>query len=274
VVTQQQAVDRLIRTLDGAEATMDDRERRLEVMLHLAATGLAAERVVHEFGRQVKAAFDALAEVRRLLRPADRTGPALSALEASLQTLRNEFRVLAPYEAVERAQRTRNISVREMAELAVTLNREALTAAGIAVAVEGMDFLVKVRPASLVQVLDNLVHNACYWVGTMGEGAPRRIAILLVPEDNRILVVDSGPGIAEETANHVFEPFFTMRAGGKGLGLHISAELMRNLHGRLRLAGPEDAPRVPAWATGAALVAEFDPGVRVAEAAEEAERGA
>ena len=79
VVTQQQAVDRFIQTLDGAEATMQDRERQLEVMLHLAATGLAAERVVHEFGRQAKAANDALVEVRRLLRPADRTGPALCA---------------------------------------------------------------------------------------------------------------------------------------------------------------------------------------------------
>jgi signal transduction histidine kinase len=274
VVTQQQAVDRLIRTLDGAEATIEDRERRLEVMLHLAATGLAAERVVHEFGRQVKAAFDALAEVRRLLRPADRTGPALSALEASLQTLRNEFRVLAPYEAVERAQRTRSTSVQEMAELAVTLNREALTAAGIAVAVEGADFQVKVRPASLVQVLDNLVHNASYWVGVLAEGAPRRVGIMLVPEENKILVIDTGPGIAEETANHVFEPFFTMRAGGKGLGLHISAELMRNLHGRLRLAGAYDGHLVPSWATGAALVAEFDSSVRMGASAEEGERGA
>jgi C4-dicarboxylate-specific signal transduction histidine kinase len=274
VVTQQQAVDRLIRTLDGAEATMEDKERRLEVMLHLAATGLAAERVVHEFGRQVKAAFDALAGVRRLLRPAERAGPALSALEASLQTLRNEFRVLAPYEAVERAQRTRSVSVREMAELAVTLNREALNGAGIAVAVEGGDFLVKVRPASLVQVLDNLMHNACYWVGAMAAGATRRIAILLVEEENRVLVVDTGPGIAEEPANHIFEPFFTLRAGGKGLGLYISAELMRNLRGRLRLAGSDDAHLIPSWTTGAGFVVEFDASVRVGECDEEGERGA
>ncbi len=86
--------------------------------------------------------------------------------------------------------------------------------------------------------------------------------------------MDTGPGIAEETANHVFEPFFTMRAGGKGLGLYISAELMRNLQGRLRLAGADDGHLVPAWATGAALVAVFDPGVRVGASAEEGERGA
>lgn len=273
VITQQQAVDRIIQNLDGAEATIEDRERRLEVMLHLAATGLAAERVVHEFGRQVRAAVEALGEVRKLLRAADRTGSAMSALDASLQTLRNEFRVLAPYEVAERAQRTRSTSVREMAELAVTLNREALDSAGIAASVDGTDFTVKVRPASLVQVLDNLVHNASYWVGARPDGRLRQIAVLLVPERDRVLVVDSGPGIAEETANHVFEPFFTMRAGGKGLGLHISAELVRNLQGRLRLAGPEDADLLPEWATGAALVIEFEPAVRV-DSGEDENRGA
>src|SRR5262249_42205326 len=152
---------RIIQNLDGAEATIEDRERRLEIMLHLAATGLAAERVVHEFGRQVRAAVEALADIRTLVRPADPNGPALSAVDAALQTLRHEFRVLAPYEVADRAQRTRSTSARELAELALTLNRESLTAAGITAAVEGEDFVLKVRPSSLVQILDNLVHNAC-----------------------------------------------------------------------------------------------------------------
>jgi signal transduction histidine kinase len=273
VITQLQAVDRIILNLDGAEATIGDRERRLEIMLHLAGTGLAAERVVHEFGRQVRAAVEALAEIRKLVRPADRNGPALSAMDAALQTLRHEFRVLAPYEVADRAQRTRSTSARELAELALTLNREALTTAGITAAIEGEDFLLKVRPSSLVQVLDNLVHNACYWVSVQAEGRLRRVAILLAGEEDRILVADTGPGIPAEAATHVFDPFFTMRAGGKGLGLHISAELMRNLRGRLRLAGPEDLPIIPGWATGAILVAEFDQGVRV-QVEEEGERGA
>ena len=273
VITQLQAVDRIIQNLDGAEATIEDRERRLEIMLHLAATGLAAERVVHEFGRQVRAAVEALSEIRKLVRPADRNGPALSAMDTALQTLRHEFRVLAPYEVADRAQRTRSTSAREMAELALTLNRETFTAAGITAAIEGEDFLLKVRPSSLVQVLDNLVHNACYWVSVQAEGRPRRVAILLAGDEDRILVADTGPGIPAEAASHVFDPFFTMRAGGKGLGLHISAELMRNLRGRLRLAAPEDAHLIPAWATGAVLVAELEPGVRV-QTGEEGEGGA
>lgn len=272
VVTQVQAVDRLIKNIDGAEASIEDREQRLQVMLHLSATGLAAERVVHEFGRQVRAAVDAVGDIRALLRPADRSGPAITALEAALQTLRNEFRVLAPYEAAERAQRSRNTSAKETGELALTLNSEALTAAGIEVGIEGQDFTVKVRPASLVQVLDNLVHNAWYWVGTLAEGKPRRVGVILDADEGKILVADSGPGVPEESSAHVFDSFFSLRAGGKGLGLHISTELMRNLKGRLRLAGPEDSHLIPGWATGAVFVTEFDASIRVKGAQQEGEK--
>jgi C4-dicarboxylate-specific signal transduction histidine kinase len=266
VVTQVQAVERLIKNIDGAEATIEDREQRLEIMLHLAATGLAAERVVHEFGRQVRAAVDAVADVRTLLRPADRSGPAITALEAALMTLRNEFRVLAPYESAERAQRSRSTSAKEIAELALGLNMESMTAASIGVGVEGQDFTIKVRPASLVQVLDNLVHNAWYWVSTLSGDKPRRVGVILDADEGKILVADSGPGVPEESTAHVFDSFFSMRTGGRGLGLHISTELMRNLQGRLRLAGPEDSHLIPGWATGAVFVAEFDKSVQIKNA--------
>ena len=38
-------------------------------------------------------------------------------------------------------------------------------------------------------------------------------------------VVDNGPGVSPDVAEHVFEPFFTTRADGTGLGLYISREL-------------------------------------------------
>jgi signal transduction histidine kinase len=257
VVTQLEAVDQLIESINGVEAFIGDREEQLDSMLHLAATGLAAERVVHEFGRQVQGAVEALAGVRPLLRPDDRTGPAISALGTALTTLRNEFRVLAPYEVVRPAEPRRDTSVKEACELALGLNRAPLAEAKIEWGLDGKDFVVKVRPASLVQVIDNLVHNACHWVGTLQEGKPRRVGVVLAADEERILVADSGPGIPGESAPHIFDLFFTMRAHGRGLGLYISKEVVRSMKGRLRLAGPEDMRLVPAWATGAVFVVDF-----------------
>jgi hypothetical protein len=49
-VAQREAIGILIQNIDGAEATAKEREQRIDRLLTLAATGLAAERVVHEFG--------------------------------------------------------------------------------------------------------------------------------------------------------------------------------------------------------------------------------
>jgi signal transduction histidine kinase len=44
-------------------------------------------------------------------------------------------------------------------------------------------------------------------------GGPRRLV--------RVRVGDSGPGIAADAMEHIFDPFFTRRAGGSGLGLAL-----------------------------------------------------
>ncbi len=38
-------------------------------------------------------------------------------------------------------------------------------------------------------------------------------------------IIDNGPGIAEDIAAHVFEPFYTTDRSGTGLGLYIAKEL-------------------------------------------------
>ncbi len=252
-VTQREAVDILIDNIDGATATARETSQRLERLLSLAATGLAAERVVHEFGRQVSAASDALASLRRIARDSHDVR-AFDVLDACLATLRNEFRILAPYEAVGRPEKKRDVSAREVVELAVTLNRASLNQHKITVSVDGDDFHIRGRAAALVQVVDNLVHNSCYWIGTLPSGRARRLSVLIDASKRRLIICDSGPGVAEEARAHLFEPFFSMKAGGTGLGLFISREILRRDSGDVAIADRHDIAGLPAWATGAVFI--------------------
>ncbi len=257
-VSQRQAVAMIIDSLAGAAAAEREREQRIDQLLHLAATGMAAERVVHEFGRQVSHALAAVSDLQSASRGNGRAAASLSVLQTCIDTLRNEFRVLAPYEAVERSERTRDVEVRDCAELALVLNHEALEREGITASVEGESFRVRARPAALVQVLDNLVHNACWWLAQRPRENGRRLRLLIDRGRRKVLVADSGPGIHEEAQDHVFEPFFTMRGGsGRGLGLYISSEIMKRMHGALRLARDDERTTVSEWATGAVLVVDF-----------------
>ena len=72
---------------------------------------------------------------------------------------------------------------------------------------------VQADPYQLEQMLDNLLDNA----RSMGP----RIALTVSQAGacGRVGVSDDGPGFSDEARQHLFEPFFTTRTGGTGLGL-------------------------------------------------------
>jgi signal transduction histidine kinase len=258
IVTQRKAVELILQHIDGTEQSIRERDDKLDTLLQLAGTGLAAERVVHEFGRHVVAAGEALAVLRRG-RAGDALDAQLARIDVALETLRSEFRILAPYEMTGAGARAKKIRVKEVAELALELNAGLLARAEIQAGVYGDDWEVTLKVTPLLQILDNLVHNACSWVSRNSPQATRRIGIILDGQCARVLVADTGPGVEQEVAPHVFEAFFSMKAGGKGLGLYISAELARRLGGLLRLGTTEDVSNAASWASGALFILELSP---------------
>ena len=82
------------------------------------------------------------------------------------------------------------------------------------------------------QVLSNLLTNACE---ALDGCAVRRIAISSSRQGEEIVVriEDSGPGLAEEALALVFEPHFTTKEGGMGLGMPICKTIVDAHGGRI-----------------------------------------
>ena len=224
-VTQQEASNRLIKTIEHAIVAegieQNEQNHQRETLLHLAATGMAAERVVHEVGRQVVAAIGAIDAIRQGGVAGQK---ALDVLEACLGTMRNEFRALAPFEGVSRFQKSTPINVREAADVALLLNQAAVDSSGVEVVWEGESFSVQARPASVIQVFDNLIHNALAWMSS-GEGE-KRLLFQFDAHNRSVTIGDTGPGVPVDVAPTIFEPFVSTRPGGRGLGLYVSRSLM------------------------------------------------
>jgi two-component system NtrC family sensor kinase len=96
---------------------------------------------------------------------------------------------------------------------------------------------------ALQQVALNLLTNAAQAVAGNPPGRPRRIHVRTwFDGDVRLRVADTGPGIPDEIAPHVFTPFFTTKEPGQGtgLGLSIAYSLVEAHGGRLTLEPSPD----------------------------------
>jgi two-component system, NtrC family, sensor histidine kinase PilS len=96
----------------------------------------------------------------------------------------------------------------------------------IAIFQESRDLEVSIDPSHLHQVVWNLCDNAIKYGEPRG-GVNIEIKLgRLSPSSRPFLeVADYGPGIEQQAADRIFEPFFTGRKGGTGLGLFIAREL-------------------------------------------------
>lgn len=83
--------------------------------------------------------------------------------------------------------------------------------------------LVKVNRSVLLAALFNMIINAIYWVGKTSD--PPIIQFDFFP--NGFSISDSGPGINPRDQQRIFDPFFSRKPDGRGLGLYIAKTTLK-----------------------------------------------
>ena len=105
---------------------------------------------------------------------------------------------------------------------------------------ESSTLLVLADQVQLQQVILNLIVNAIEAMNFMPDARKLRITSALHDADGVLITIeDSGPGIAPENLDKVFDTFFTTKPAGMGMGLSICRSIIEAHSGRL-------------WASGAA----------------------
>jgi signal transduction histidine kinase len=106
--------------------------------------------------------------------------------------------------------------------------------------------LVKADPVQLQQVVINLIVNAVHAVRDLPEERRRvSVSTFAMEEGNPAIEVrDLGLGVPPEVRSHIFEPFFSTKPEGLGLGLAISKSIVEAAGGRIVADWPREGGAV------------------------------
>jgi signal transduction histidine kinase len=206
------------------------RERELRRADKMASLGTLAGGVAHEFNNLLGGiqgcAEDAMREtdpeeMRRTLAMIDRTARRGTAITQNL------LRFARPTEGGRR-----DVDLADVAREVAALVEPEATRTSVRVVVDAPQRVpVVAEPSGLHQVVLNLATNGLH--AMRGRGGTLTIEVRRDGDRARIAVRDQGAGIAPEHRERLFEPFFTTRAEGTGLGLSVSWGIVQSHGGRI-----------------------------------------
>lgn len=227
----------------------EDRLQRMQAELmhvsRVSAMGAMAAALAHELNQPLTATANFANAARRLLAgkgPPDpaRMEAALGAMaEAAHEAVRAGGIVRHLRELVTRGDSEKRLcSINTLVEATATLALAGAREQGVSARLDLDPSAPKVlvHRVQIQQVVVNLVRNA---VEAVLEAPRREVVVataMLDAETVEVSVSDTGPGVAEEVAGRLFEPFVTTKHQGMGVGLSICRSIVEEHGGRLTAA--------------------------------------
>ena len=221
------------------EARLQELQAELVHISRLTAMGEMASTLAHELNQPLAAIANYLKGARRILdKPQSDMKPLVrEALDkATEQSLRAGQIIHRLRNFVARGESERKSeSLSKLLEEASALALVGAKDQGVRVRFEldAVRDLVFVDKVQVQQVILNLIRNA---IEAMAESPKRQLVIASGEAAERMVeirVADTGSGLAPEVAQQLFQPFFTTKRHGMGVGLSISKTIVEAHGGRM-----------------------------------------
>lgn len=218
---------------------LQDLQSELIFMSRFTALGEMASTLAHELNQPLTAATSYLNGARRLLdggNPSDFATAREAIDSAAKQALRAGQIIKRLREFVARGESDRQPEdLRKLIEEASALALVGVKETGVNVSFD-YDMTVGSVMADRIQiqqVILNLMRNALEALQEVDRRELKVSTRQIDPETVEIAVKDTGPGIAPEIAEKLFQPFMTTKPQGMGVGLSISRTIVEAHGGRL-----------------------------------------
>lgn len=220
------------------ESRLQELQSELVQVSRLTAMGEMSSSLAHELNQPLSAIANYLSGARRLLAKSAPDKPMLekALTQASEQALRAGDIIRRLRDFVSRGKSEHRI------ESLSKIVEEAGALALIGAQQQGVDVHFRLDPAAdavladrvqVQQVLINLLRNA---IEAMEVSQRRELTVtsrISGPELVEIAVADTGPGLSEDVARQLFQPFVTSKSNGMGVGLSICRTIVETHGGQI-----------------------------------------
>jgi two-component system, NtrC family, sensor kinase len=217
----EKRINERTRELQQSQALVVQQEKQ-------AAFGLLAAGIAHEVGNPL-AAISSLVQMLNRRPNDDYTREKLQMVDDQLRRIQRTLRELVDFSRPASTQRTM-CDLHEVIDAALNIAKYYKRTKGKRILTryaEGLPFIRVVRD-QLVQVFLNLVLNA---MDATEEGGTIEIATSLQSGWMQVVIRDDGHGISAPDRQRVFQPYFTTKETGTGLGLFVCRNIMEGTLG-------------------------------------------
>lgn len=221
-------------------AAFREQEVRLAHASRINAMGELSLGIAHELTQPLAAILSQSQAGLRLAQaqPMDTVAVA-KVLEANVRHARRAGDILARLRSWVSAKpgEVKPINLNRVAADVVALTRADLERRGVMAMLDLATPAPEVTadPVEFEQIVYNLVTNAADACGAMGRGKVR-IRTFAAADRVGLEVRDNGPGLTPDVLARVFEPFYTSKADGMGLGLALCQRLVEKIGGQITAA--------------------------------------
>ena len=236
--------------LDEMQEHVDDRMEMVGEVLsryhRLATLGQIVDGVVHELAQPLVAIRTASKLGSEAIDESPADGPGDGQRQTLLKQLGGYFatitaqarvanevlRRIAPFGGRRRG-RPQNYAIETAIRDAIALMRQDVESVGAEIRIPQSPHEVALDGTEFQEVIVNLLSNSLYWLRRVNTDS-RVISIdVQRNEDNSVSVIfeDSGPGVPETDREYIFDPYFSTKVNGVGLGLSIAGEIIKDYYG-------------------------------------------
>lgn len=221
----------------GLDVTeLKDLENRTHLAERLAAVGTMAAGLAHEIRNPLNSAHLQLHLLDRRIRKSGSDANLLEPIHMVQQEIERLSHLVQEFLDFARPSvlHLEHADLIELLAHLIELERPAATEQAIAIHLRhaGEPVIVNADKAKVQQIMLNLLRNAIEAIGRDGDIV---VNIEMRGSDGVVVIHDTGPGLSEEARVRIFEPFFSTKSNGTGLGMAICHSLVTQHGGTIRI---------------------------------------